>query len=52
MCNLYSVTKGQQVIREAACAMRDTTSNLRLGCGVLASCAAIAERLRTSHWSD
>lgn len=28
MCNLYSVTKGQQAIREIAKAMRDTTGNL------------------------
>ena len=28
MCNLYSVTKGQQAIRELAGAMRDKTGNL------------------------
>ena len=28
MCNLYSMTKGQQAIRELAHAMRDTTGNL------------------------
>ena len=28
MCNLYSVTKGQQAIREFTRAMRDTTGNL------------------------
>ena len=28
MCNLYSVTKGQQAIREIANAMRDTTGNM------------------------
>ena len=28
MCNLFSVTKGQQAIRELANAMRDTTGNL------------------------
>ena len=28
MCNLYSVTKGQQAIREFAGAMRDKTGNL------------------------
>lgn len=28
MCNLYSVTKGQQAIRELSRAMRDTTGNL------------------------
>ena len=28
MCNLYSVTKGQQAIRELVGAMRDRTGNL------------------------
>src|SRR4051812_33550183 len=28
MCNLYSLTKGQQAIRELARAMRDSTGNL------------------------
>jgi len=28
MCNLYSITKGQQAIRDFARAMRDTTGNL------------------------
>jgi putative SOS response-associated peptidase YedK len=28
MCNLYSVTKGQQAIRELTRAMHDTTGNL------------------------
>ncbi len=28
MCNLYSVTKGQQAIRDACRAMTDTTGNL------------------------
>jgi putative SOS response-associated peptidase YedK len=28
MCNLYSVTKGQQAIRDLTRAMRDTTGNL------------------------
>ena len=28
LCNLYSVTKGQQAIRELAGAMRDRTGNL------------------------
>lgn len=28
MCNLYSVTKGQQAIREFTRAMRDRTGNL------------------------
>lgn len=34
MCNLYSVTKGQQAIRELAKAMRDTTGNLPMLPGV------------------
>jgi putative SOS response-associated peptidase YedK len=28
MCNLYSVTKGQQAIRDLTRAMRDTTGNM------------------------
>jgi putative SOS response-associated peptidase YedK len=28
MCNLYSITKGQQAIRDLAGAMRDITGNL------------------------
>ena len=28
MCNLYSITKGPQAIRDFARAMRDTTGNL------------------------
>ena len=34
MCNLYSVTKGQQAIRDLARAMRDTAGNLPLLSGV------------------
>src|SRR6266853_87832 len=34
MCNLYSVTKGQQAIRELAGAMRDRTGNLPLMPGI------------------
>ncbi len=34
MCNLYSVTKGQQAIRDVAKAMRDTAGNLPLLAGV------------------
>jgi hypothetical protein len=34
MCNLYSLTKGQQAIRELARAMRDRTGNLLLMPGV------------------
>ena len=29
MCNLYSLTKGQQAIRDLAGAMRDITGNLK-----------------------
>jgi hypothetical protein len=28
MCNLYSLTKGQEAIRQLTKAMRDTTGNL------------------------
>ncbi|AMJ63248.1 SOS response-associated peptidase [Bosea sp. PAMC 26642] len=34
MCNLYSMTKGQQAIRDLARAMRDTTGNLPLLPGI------------------
>ena len=34
MCNLYSVTKGQQAIRELAGVMRDRTGNLPLMPGI------------------
>jgi putative SOS response-associated peptidase YedK len=40
MCNLYSVTKGQQAIREAARAMRDTAGNLPLLPGIFPDHAA------------
>jgi putative SOS response-associated peptidase YedK len=40
MCNLYSLTKGQQAIREAAGAMRDATGNLPLFPGVFPDYAA------------
>ena len=40
MCNLYSVTKGQQAIRELAGAMRDTTGNLPMLPGVFPDYAA------------
>ena len=40
MCNLYSVTKGQQAIRELADAMRDTTGNLPSMPGVFPDYAA------------
>jgi putative SOS response-associated peptidase YedK len=34
MCNLYSLTKGQQAIRDLAAAMRDVTGNLPLFPGI------------------
>jgi hypothetical protein len=34
MCNLYSLTKGQQAIRDAARAMRDMTGNMPLLPGI------------------
>ena len=34
MCNLYSITKGQQAIRDLAGAMRDLTGNLPMLPGV------------------
>jgi hypothetical protein len=34
MCNLYSLTKGQQAIRELARAMSDRTGNLPLMPGI------------------
>jgi putative SOS response-associated peptidase YedK len=40
MCNLYSVTKGQQAIRDAAKAMRDVAGNLPLLSGVFPDMAA------------
>ena len=40
MCNLYSVTKGQQAIRELAGAMRDTTGNLPPLSGIFPDYAA------------
>ncbi|KPF78340.1 hypothetical protein IP88_04095 [alpha proteobacterium AAP81b] len=40
MCNLYSMTKGQQAIRELAAAMRDTTGNLPLLPGIFPDYAA------------
>jgi putative SOS response-associated peptidase YedK len=40
MCNLYSVTKGQQAIREAARAMRDIAGNLPLLAGIYPDYAA------------
>src|SRR5450432_2233608 len=40
MCNLYSLTKGQQAIREMTQAMRDVTGNLPLFPGVFPDYAA------------
>src|SRR4051812_18698870 len=40
MCNLYSLTKGQQAIREMTRAMRDATGNLPLFPGVFPDYAA------------
>jgi putative SOS response-associated peptidase YedK len=45
MCNLYSVTKGQQAIREAAKAMRDEAGNLPLLSGVFPDMAAPVVRM-------
>jgi putative SOS response-associated peptidase YedK len=45
MCNLYSVTKGQQAIRDAARAMRDSAGNLPLLSGVFADMAAPVVRV-------
>jgi len=40
LCNLYSVTKGQQAIRELARAMRDTAGNLPLLTGIFPDTSA------------
>jgi hypothetical protein len=40
MCNLYSLTKGQQAMREAARAMRDVTGNLPSFPGIFPDYAA------------
>jgi putative SOS response-associated peptidase YedK len=40
MCNLYSMSKGQQAIRELAGAMRDTTGNLPMLPGIFPDYAA------------
>ncbi len=40
MCNLYSLTKGQQAIRDFAGALRDTTGNLPLSPGIFPDYAA------------
>jgi putative SOS response-associated peptidase YedK len=45
VCNLYSVTKGQQAIRELAGAMRDTTGNLPMLPGIFPDYAAPIVRI-------
>jgi putative SOS response-associated peptidase YedK len=58
MCNLYSLTKGQQAIRELTGAMRDMTGNLPLFPGVFPDYAAPIVRnapdgmrqLSTARW--
>jgi putative SOS response-associated peptidase YedK len=58
MCNLYSLTKGQQAIRDLARAMRDTTGNLPLLPGIYPDYAAPIVRnapdgvreLMTARW--
>jgi putative SOS response-associated peptidase YedK len=58
MCNLYSLTKGQQAIREMARAMRDVSGNLPLFPGIFPDYAAPIVRnapdgvreLSTARW--
>lgn len=58
MCNLYSLTKGQQAIREKARAMRDVTGNLPLFPGIFPDYSAPIVRnapggmreLSTARW--
>ena len=58
MCNLYSLTKGQQAIRDLAGAMRDVTGNLPLFPGIFPDYAAPIVRnapdgeceLSTARW--
>lgn len=47
MCNLFSMTKGQQAIRELAGAMRDTTGNLPMLPGIFPDYAAPIVRTGT-----
>jgi putative SOS response-associated peptidase YedK len=47
MCNLYSMSKGQQAIRELAGAMRDTTGNLPMLPGIFPDYAAPIVRTGT-----
>jgi hypothetical protein len=46
MCNLYSLTKGQQAIRELARAMSDRTGNLPLMPGIYPDYRAPVVRTR------
>ena len=46
LCNLYSVTKGQQAIREFTSAMRDRTGNLPPLPVSAAICAGVAPACR------
>jgi hypothetical protein len=55
MCNLYSITKGQQAIRDLAGAMRDLTGNLPSLPGVFPDYSApvvrtAADGVRSSPW--
>ena len=61
MCNLYSITKGQQAIRDLAGAMRDLTGNLPMLPGVFPDYSAIVGKktdpgvtnirnVKSSHW--
>src|SRR5580658_9068201 len=58
MCNLYSLTKGQQAIRDLTLAMRDTTGNLPLFPGIFPDYSAPIVRtapdgvreLSTARW--
>jgi len=49
MCNLYSVTKGPQAIRDAARAMRDLTGNLQPLYGVFPDYPAPIVRNENLH---
>src|ERR1700677_2017107 len=51
MCNLYSITKGQQAIRDLAGAMRDLTCDLPPLPGVFPDYSApIVSNLASPHW--
>jgi hypothetical protein len=51
MCNLYSVTKGQQAIRDLADAMSDRTGNLPPLPGIFPDYAAPIVRMASSALS-